>query len=133
MLSALKNNRGKKTYQSRLSRWVDRLLPFNFTIEHIPGKNMGFADYISRNPSPPPVPVNDDDEKFVINVTQEKKHAILNQRINPFRAIKPTVNTNQSESKTQNERNDVMHDKLNTHNKESAYCHRSHKNKSPQY
>ena len=51
LLSALKNNRGNKTYQSRLSRWVDRLLPFNFTIEHIPGKNMGFADYLSRNPS----------------------------------------------------------------------------------
>ena len=63
---------------------------------------------------PPPVPVNDDDEKFVTNVIQEIKHAILNQRINPFRAIKPTGNINQSESNTQNERNDVMHDKLNT-------------------
>ena len=40
-LSALKNNRGNKAYQSRLSRWVDRLLPFNFTIEHIPGKKRG--------------------------------------------------------------------------------------------
>ena len=44
LLSALKNNRGNKTYQSRLSRWVDRLLPFNFTIEHIPVENIGFAD-----------------------------------------------------------------------------------------
>ena len=26
-----------------------------------------------------------------------------------------------------------MHDKLNTHNNESAFCHRSHKNKSPHY
>ena len=26
-----------------------------------------------------------------------------------------------------------MHDKLNTRNKESAFCHRSHKNKSPHY
>ena len=54
LLSALKNYRENKTYQSRLSRWVDRLLPFNFTIEHIPGKNMDFADYLSRNPSGAP-------------------------------------------------------------------------------
>ena len=57
LLSALNENRGNKTYQSRLTRWVDRLLPFHFSVEHIPGKNMGFADYLSRNPSsdaPPP-------------------------------------------------------------------------------
>ena len=51
LLSALKENRENKTYQSRLTRWVDRLLPFYFTVEHVPGKNMGFADYLSRNPS----------------------------------------------------------------------------------
>ena len=50
LLTALKENRGNKTYQSRLTRWVDRLLPFNFNIEHIPGKQIGFADYFSRNP-----------------------------------------------------------------------------------
>ena len=64
LLSALKNNRGNKTYQSRLSRWVDRLLPFNFIIEHMPGKNMGFADYLSRHPSGSPKPINENDEKF---------------------------------------------------------------------
>ena len=51
LLTALKENRGNKTYQSRLTRWVDRLLPFHFAVEHVPGKNMGFADYLSRNPS----------------------------------------------------------------------------------
>ena len=38
LLSALKNNRGNKTNQSRLTRWVDRLLPFHFKVEHIAGK-----------------------------------------------------------------------------------------------
>ena len=51
LLTALKENRGNKTYQSRLTRWVDRLLSFHFTVEHVSGKNMGFADYLSRNPS----------------------------------------------------------------------------------
>ena len=55
-LTALNENCGNKTYQSRLTRWVDILLPFNFNLEHIPGKNMGFADYLSRHPkNNPPI------------------------------------------------------------------------------
>ena len=42
LLSALKN-RGNKTYQSRLTRWVDRLLPFLLAVEYVSGKNLGFA------------------------------------------------------------------------------------------
>ena len=45
---------------------ADKLLPFEFTIEHLPGKDMGFVDYLSRHPSGEPVPVSLDDEKFVI-------------------------------------------------------------------
>ena len=36
--TAFNESLGNKTYQSRLTRWVDRLLPFNFNLEHIPGK-----------------------------------------------------------------------------------------------
>ena len=57
LLTALNKNRGNKTYQSRLTRWVNRLLPFNFNLEHIPGKNMGFVDYLKWHPkhNPPPI------------------------------------------------------------------------------
>ena len=130
LLSALKNNRGNKTYQSRLSRWVDRLLPFNFIIEHIPGKNMGSADYLSRHPSGSPSPINEDDEKFVINLIEEIKHVVLKQNITLLGSNKPTGNFNQSESSVQNERNDVTHTKENTHTKESAFCHNNSRNKS---
>ena len=51
LLTALKENRGNKTYQSRLTRWIDRLLPFQFAVKHVPGKNMVFADYLIRNPT----------------------------------------------------------------------------------
>ena len=129
LTSALKNNRGNKTYQSRLSRWVDRLLPINFIIEHIPGKNMGFADYLSRHPSGSPSPKNEDDEKFVINLIEEIKHAVLKQNITPFGSNKPTGKFKQSESSVQNERNDVPHTKENTHTKESAFCHTNSRNK----
>ena len=33
LLSSLKEYRGNKPYQSRLTRWVDCLLPFHFTVE----------------------------------------------------------------------------------------------------
>ena len=47
----LRPNRGNKTFSSRLTRWVDRLLPFNFEVTHAPGSVLGFADYLSRHPS----------------------------------------------------------------------------------
>ena len=68
LLSALNENRGNKTYQSRLTRWVDRLLPFSFNLEHIPGKNMGFADYLSRHHKNEPPPLSEDDTKYIINL-----------------------------------------------------------------
>ena len=83
---------------------------------------MGFADYLSRPPSGPPVPTNEDDEKFVINIFQEIKHAILPQNVTPFGSIKPTGNFNQSESNIQNERNDVTHDKLITRFNEALFA-----------
>ena len=52
LASVLKGNKNNKTYSSRLTRWVDRLLPFEFEIAHAPGRTMGIADYLSRHPSP---------------------------------------------------------------------------------
>ena len=47
----MKEHRSNKSYNSRLTRWIDRLLPFDFNIEHIPGAKMGLVDYISRQPN----------------------------------------------------------------------------------
>ena len=44
LLSIMKENRSNKSYNSRLTRWIDRLLPFDFNIEHIPGAKMGLVD-----------------------------------------------------------------------------------------
>ena len=43
--------RSNKTYQSQLTRWVDRLLPYQFKILHIPEKDMEIVDYLSREPN----------------------------------------------------------------------------------
>ena len=53
LTAILKGNRANKTYSSRLTRWVDRLLPvFSFTVTHSPGETIGMADYLSRHPWP---------------------------------------------------------------------------------
>ena len=51
LLSVLKSHRSKKSYNSRLTRLIDRLLPFDFNIVHILGTRMGLVDYISRQPN----------------------------------------------------------------------------------
>ena len=77
---------------------------------------MGFADYLSRNPSGAPSSTNEDDEKFVINLIEEMKHAILKQSINSFGSNKPTGNSNQSELKM-NEMTSSMLKKTHTQKK----------------
>ena len=49
--TALEKNHGNKTYSSRLTRWIDMLLPFDMEVIHQPGRIGGLADYLSRHPS----------------------------------------------------------------------------------
>ena len=39
-----------KTIQTQLVRRVDQKLPFDYELEHIPGKIMWLVDYLSRYP-----------------------------------------------------------------------------------
>ena len=71
LLSIMKEHRSNKSYNSRLTRWVDRLLPFDFNIEHIPGTKMGLVDYISRQPNQAAkVTIKYDDEFAVAKSTR---------------------------------------------------------------
>ena len=73
---------GNETYQSRLTRWEDRLLKFEFTVQHTPGKNMGFADYFSRYPVLPALKPRESDKNYVVNLIDSFKHILNNaQRI----------------------------------------------------
>ena len=51
LMTVLRPNRGNKTFSSRLTRWVDRLLPFEFELVYVPGMTLGMADYLSRHPT----------------------------------------------------------------------------------
>ena len=48
--SALNENYNKKSYQSRLARWADRSLPFDFEVIHVPGVTLVIVDYLFRYP-----------------------------------------------------------------------------------
>ena len=71
LLSALNANQSYKTMHSRLPRWVNRLLPFNFKIKHIPGKEMGFTDSLSRLPSRKALPTSHNDSEFIVATVQK--------------------------------------------------------------
>ena len=51
LLSILIENRSNKSYNSCLSRCIDRLLLFQFDFEHLPEAKIGLVDYISRHPN----------------------------------------------------------------------------------
>ena len=51
IISAFEEHRGNKPYQSRLTRWAGRFLPFDDDIRHVPGATLGMADYLSQNPT----------------------------------------------------------------------------------
>ena len=60
------NNKKNKTMFSRLTRWLDRLIPFNFEVEHMPGAKTGVADYLSRHPNSEAKPVSSYDSMFTV-------------------------------------------------------------------
>ena len=76
LLSVLKSHRSNKSYNSGLTRWIDRLLPFDFNIEHIPGTRMGLVDYISRQPNQNAKSVNQYDEEFMVATISRIRDAI---------------------------------------------------------
>ena len=76
LLSVLKSHRSNKSYKSRLTRWIDRLLPFNFNIEHIPGTRMGLVDYISRQPNQKAKSITQYDEEFMVATISRIRDAI---------------------------------------------------------
>ena len=60
------NNKKNKTLFSRLTRWLDRLIQFDFVIEHKTEAKIGLADYLSRHPNEPPKPISQYDKLFTV-------------------------------------------------------------------
>ena len=60
------NNKKNKTMFSKLTRWLDRLIPFDFQVKYKPGAKIGLDDYISRHPSLDAQPVSTYDSMFTV-------------------------------------------------------------------
>ena len=70
------NNKKNKTMFSRLTRWLDRLIPFDFQVEHKPGAKIGLADYLSRHPTLEPQPVSTYDCMFTVAKIERIRSAL---------------------------------------------------------
>ena len=55
-----------------MTRWLDRLTHFDISIQHIAGSNLKFTDYLGRNPVGGPIPEENYDEEYVINILTEQ-------------------------------------------------------------
>ena len=105
LLSIKQEHRSNKSYNSRLTRLVDRLLPFDFNIEHIPGAKMGLVDYISRQLNQEAKVTNKYDEEFAVATISRFRDAIAAVYVNatqqncqsqPFCSVNHTHSTRAS-------------------------------------
>ena len=80
LLSALSATHGNKTMHSPLTRWVNRLLPSNFKISNLPGKDMGFTDLLSRLPPGKALPISHNDDEFVVASIDQIQNISLNKQ-----------------------------------------------------
>ena len=70
------NNKKTKTMFSRLTRWLDCPLPFDFQVEHKPRAKIGFADYLSGHPSSDAKPVSTYDSMFTVAKISQIRSAL---------------------------------------------------------
>ena len=106
----LKGQKGNRTYSSRLTQWVDRLLPCGFEVIHGPGRTLGTADNLSRNP----LDLNTNtiksktlwNEWFTANIVSEMKNNLLLNR-NAIRGDRQPI---KSENDTAEQKSDCAND-----------------------
>ena len=70
IISAFQSNRGKQSYQSRLTRWAVIILPFDFKVTHNAGTKLGIVDYLSGHPTFEAPQPSSFDEQFVVKSIQ---------------------------------------------------------------
>ena len=126
LISALNASERSKTSQSRLTRWIDRLIPFQFDIKHLAANKMGLIDYMSRNPVGLAKPPSEYDEEFVvasinafINDLELIDNVILknlaNQNKAPYELIKKRAENKEVLNATSNTHSACEHSKYSTH------------------
>ena len=86
--------KGNKTFFSRLTRLYDRLLPYDFKVEHGQGSKIGMADYLSRFPSAAAPEISYYNESFTVEKLQ-----MINDALKPRDEKIPRGQVNQIQKK----------------------------------
>ena len=76
LLAIMKSHHSNKSYSTRLTRRLGRLLRFHFNMEQIPSIGMGQTDYVLRQPIEKTKIRNCYDEKFMTGTIDCNYHAI---------------------------------------------------------
>ena len=104
----IKQNRCKKQYSARLTRWLDRRAHFDISIQHIDGNNLKLTDFLSRNPVEGATTENMYDEQYVINIpTEQAEMNLKHGRVftNKLQRTPNTKNTHDCKSNSLSETN----------------------------
>ena len=71
----MKGNRLDKSFNSRLKRWVERLLQLNFEFGHLPGTCMGLVECVWRKPHHMAPNITQSGEQFIVAALDLMKSA----------------------------------------------------------
>ena len=66
LLSIMREKIAKISYNSCLTCWFDRLIPFDFSIDHLSCSNLSLVDYISRETQQKAVYISTYEDKFIV-------------------------------------------------------------------
>ena len=116
LISVLSRNKINKLNSRRLTRWKERLLIYDFEIEHCKSQRMGITDQLSRNPQQDPLPENKVFESFIINflthMNSSKNNILIDTYSKQIQAkrvlIEAIERTKMTEKKQTNKSHDVM-------------------------
>ena len=73
-MSVFGRHRIIKEYSSRPTRWIMRLLPFEFEVVYQPGSKMGITDYLSRSPHLEAPEEPPDETELIVALFREFNH-----------------------------------------------------------
>ena len=112
------NNKKNKTMFSRLTRWLDRLIPFDFEVEHKPVAKIGLADYLSRHPILDAKPVSTYDSLFTVakNILSRSALGFKKQHFSKY-----TTGTYQNTARNKMKRSGIMNNEDNSGSDEDDY------------
>ena len=126
LVSALQCKKNNKVYQSRLTRWIYRLLPFDFDIKHLAGSKMGLIDYIPRHPvGKPQLPAYWDEQVVVALIDDFIAHLEFQDSASLNLALNSNPNGTFNTQKLDRNENDSHPDSFETANAFTLNSHKS--------